>query len=183
MSRNTLALATLASILTLGACGMSSSSPTSPGSELATDSPIALSVLPAAGTTGVDPARPITITFNMSMMSGMELLVVLHEGSAAGPQITGLSSWSADRRVLTFMPATTLKAKTAYLVHLSPSLQGTNGKSIDLAQCAKIGGTYVTGNMMGSASMMNGSWGSGMMGAGWKATDGTFGMLFTFTTA
>lgn len=185
MSRNPLALATLASILTLGACSTSSSSPITPGGVLTTDSPIALSVLPAAATTGVDSSKPIIITFNMSMMSGMEMLVVVHEGSVTGPQVIGSSNWSADRHVLTVMPATTLKAKTTYVVHLSPSLQGTNGKTIDLAQCTKIGGQYVSGGMMGSGSagMMNGSWGPGMMGAGWQASDGTFGMLFTFTTA
>jgi hypothetical protein len=37
--------------------------------------------------------------------------------------------------------------------------------------------------MMGSTSMMNGQWGPGMMGNGWQAANGTFGMIFTFTTA
>lgn len=181
MSRNSLAVATLASILTFGACSTS----TSPGGVPATDAPIALSVLPAAATAGVDPTKPIVITFNMSMMSGMEMLVVVHEGSVTGPQVAGSPSWSADRRVLTVTPATALKAKTTYVVHFSPSLQGTNGKMIDLAQCTKIGGQYVSGGMMGSGGtgMMGGSWGPGMMGAGWQASDGTFGMLFTFTTA
>ena len=184
MSRHLLALATLASILTLGACSTGDSSATGPG-VLAADTPAVLSVLPAAATSGVDPTKPITITFNMSMLSGMELLVVVHEGSVTGPQVTGTSTWSADRRVLTFTPAATLKAKTTYVVHLSPSMQGTNGRTVDLSQCTRIGGQYVTGGMMGSAAggMMNGSWGAGMMGAGWKASDGTFGMLFTFTTA
>jgi hypothetical protein len=181
MSRNALALATLASILTLGACSATSS----PSDVLASDTPVALSVLPAAATTGVDPTKPIVVTFNMSMMTGMEMLVILHEGSVTGPEVTGSSSWSTDRRVLTITPAATLKAKTTYVVHLSPSLQGMNGKSIDLSQCTKLGGQFVSGGMMGSSAggMMNGTWGSGMMGAGWKASDGTFGMLFTFTTA
>lgn len=185
MSPSSLALATLASILALGACSTSGSSLTSPDGVLATDAPTALSVLPAAAATGVDPTKPIVITFNMAMMSGMEMLVVVHEGSVTGPQVTGTPSWSADRRVLTITPATTLKAKTTYVVHLSPSLEGANGKTIDLAQCTKIGGQYVGGGMMGSGAggMMNGTWGPGMMGAGWQASDGTFGMLFTFTTA
>lgn len=184
MSRKSLALVTLASIVVLGACSTSSSSPTSPAGVGATDVPVALSVLPAAAATGVDPTKSVVITFNMSMLSGMELLVVLHEGSVAGPQVTGSTSWSADRHVLTFSPGTALKANTTYVVHLSPSLAGANGKMIDLAQCTKIGGQYVSGNMMGSGGgMMNGTWGPGMMGAGWQASDGTFGMLFTFTTA
>ena len=101
MYRTSLVLATLASLLTLEACSAGSSSPTE---VLGIDAPIALSVLPAAATTGVDPTRPITITFNMSMISGMEMLVVVHEGSVNGPQITVTSSWSPDRRVLTITP-------------------------------------------------------------------------------
>ena len=182
MYRTSLVLATLASLLTIEACSAGSSSPTD---VLAIDAPIALSVLPAAATTGVDPTRPITITFSMSMMSGMEMLVVVHEGSVNGPQVTVSSSWSPDRRVLTITPSVMLKAKSTYAVHMSPSLQGTNGKMIDVTQCATIGCQHVSGGMMdsGASGMMNGSWGAGMMGAGWKAGDGTFGMLFTFTTS
>jgi hypothetical protein len=185
MYRNRLALVTVASLLALGACSTGNSSPTSAAGALAADAPAVLSVLPAAAATGVDPAKPVIVTFNIAMLPGMEMLVVVHEGSVTGPQVTGISVWSADRRVLTFTPTATLKAKTTYVVHFAPSLQGTNGKAIDLSQCTKLGGQYVTGGMMGSAAggMMNGSWGPGMMGAGWKASDGTYGMLFTFTTA
>jgi len=181
MSRNALAVIAIASSLVLGACSSSNSSPTSPDAT----TPAALSVLPAASATGIGVTTPIVVTFNMSMMSGMEMLVVVHEGSVTGPQVTGSSNWSADRQVLTITPATALKARTTYVVHLSPSLQGTNGKAIDLAQCTRIGGQYVSGGMMGSGTtgMMSGTWGPGMMGAGWQSTDGTFGMLFSFTTA
>ena len=185
MPRRPFTLATIASILAVGACSANSSSPTNPAGVLAADAPAVLSVLPAAATTGVDPTKPVIVTFTMAMLSGMEMLVVVHEGSVTGPQVAGTSVWSADRRVLTFTPTATLKAKTTYVVHFSPSLQGTNGKTVDLSQCTKLGGQYVTGGMMGSTAggMMNGSWGPGMMGAGWKASDGTYGMLFTFTTA
>ena len=97
MSRNALAVITLTSILALGACSTSSSSPTIPSGDV----PTALSVLPAATTTGVSATTPIVITFNMSMRSGMEMLVVVHERSVTGPQVTGSSNWSADRHVLT----------------------------------------------------------------------------------
>ncbi len=181
MSRNVVAVIAIASSLALGACSSSSSSSTGPDAT----APAALSVLPAALATGVGATTPIVITFNTSMMSGMEMLVVVHEGSVTGTQVTGSSSWSADRHVLTITPVTALKAKTTYVVHLSPGLQGMNGTAIDLAQCTRIGGQSVSGAMMGSgtAGMMNGTWGPGMMGAGWQAADGTFGMLFSFTTA
>ena len=185
MFRTALTLASLSSLMAFGACSKNASSPVGPNGPLALDAPIVLSLLPASATTGVDPTKPVTITFNMAMMSGMEMLVVLHEGSVTGPQVAGTAAWSADRRVLTFTPTATLKAKTLYVVHFSPSLQGMNGKTINMSQGMNIGGQSVTGGMMGAASagMMSGSWGAGMMGAGWKANDGTFGMQFTFTTA
>ena len=181
MSCNGFAVLVLASTLTLSGCSSSSSSPTSPDAS----SPAALSVLPAASSTGVSVSTPIVITFSMAMMSGSEMLVVVHEGSVTGKQVTGTSSWSTDRRVLTITPAAPLNPKTTYIVHLSPSLQEMNGSAIDLAQCTSIGGQYVSGGMMsaGMTGMMNGTWGPGMMGAGWQAADGTFGMVFSFTTA
>lgn len=185
MFRTALKLASLATLVAFGACSKTAPAPSGPNGALAVDAPILLSVLPASATTGVDPAKPIVVTFNMAMMSGMEMLVVVHEGSVTGPQVVGSAAWSTDRRTLTFTPTAMLKTKTLYVVHFSPSLQGANGKTIDMGQGMKIGGQFVTGGMMGvaGAGMMNGSWGPGMMGAGWKASDGTFGMQFTFTTA
>lgn len=142
-------------------------------------------VVPASATTGVDPTNPVTITFSHPMMTGMEMLVVQHEGTVTGPQVAGTSRWSADRTVLTFTPSAALKAQTIYILHFSPSLQGANGQMIDMGAGMTIGGQYVSGGMMGSAAggMMNGQWGPGMMGTGWQASDGTFGMFFTFRTA
>jgi hypothetical protein len=180
MSRIPLALGLLATSLAISACVKSPSAPTDPNAIR----PAVLSIVPASATTGVDPAKPVTITFNYPMMTGMEMLVVLHEGTVTGPQVAGTSSWSGDRTVLTFTPSTALKAKTNYILHFSPSLKGANGQTIDLAACTTIGGQYVSGGMMGSTAggMMNGQWGPGMMGTGWQASDGTFGMFFTFTT-
>lgn len=185
MSRRSYTVLTLAALLTAGACSSGAPSVTDPTGALAVDIPAVLSVLPAAGATNVDPTKPVVLTFNMAMMSGMEMLVVVHEGTVAGPQVAGSAVWSSDRRTMTFTPATVLKAKTTYVVHLSPSLAASNGKMLDLSSCTKLGAQSVSGGMMGSAGggMMNGGWGQGMMGAGWKASDGTFGMQFTFTTA
>lgn len=185
MLRRRYALVPLFVIFAVNACANGSSAVLGPGGATAVDVPAVLSVMPAAGATNVDPTKPVVLTFNMAMMTGMEMLVVVNEGTVTGPQVAGTSSWSTDRRTLTFMPAAALKSKTTYVIHLSPSLAATNGKTIDMSQGMKIGGQVVTGGMMGSAGggMMNGSWGPGMSGAGWKASDGTFGMLFTFTTA
>jgi len=181
MSRIPLSLGLLAAALALGACTTSLTAPVDPTAIR----PTVLSIVPASATTGVDPTKPVTISFSHPMLTGMEMLVVLHEGTVTGPQVAGTSGWSADRTVLTFTPSAALKAKTLYILHFSPSLQGANGQMINMAAGMAIGGQYVSGGMMGSTAsgMMNGQWGLGMMGAGWQSSDGTFGMYFMFTTA
>lgn len=176
-----LARALLAATLALGACTNSLIDPTDPSAIR----PTVLAVSPVGGTIGVDPTKPVVINFSHPMMTGMEMLVVLHEGTVTGPQVAGSSVWSSDRTVLTFTPSAALKAKTTYVLHLSPSLQGANGQLINMSAGGMMGGQFVTGSMMGSTAggMMNGQWGPGMTGAGWRASDGTFGMYFTFTTA
>lgn len=172
----------LASTGLLTACMNGSTSLTGVGP----DSPTVLGVAPASAAIGVSPAVSVTITFSRSMMAGMESLVVLHENSVTGAQVTGVATWSADRTVLTFTPSAALTPGTTYRLHLSPALTGMNGRPVDLGACAGIGGQYVSSGMMGVASggsMMNGPWGPGMMTSGWRATDGTFGMFFTFTTS
>lgn len=171
----------LAATLALGACTNSLTDPADPSAIR----PTVLAVSPVSGTIGVDPTKPVVINFSHQMMTGMEMLVVLHEGTVTGPQVAGSSVWSSDRAVLTFTPSAPLKAKTAYILHLSPSLQGANGQMINMTAGGMMGGQFVTGGMMGSAGggMMNGQWGPGMTGAGWQASNGTFGMFFTFTTA
>ena len=138
--------------------------------------PVVLSVTPAADATSANPSSPITIVFNHSMMVGMELLVMLHEGPAAGPTVAGSFAWSSDRTTLTFVPAEALKSKTTYVLHLSPNLKDSAGRGIDFAGCAqRVRGQPSTGGRMGE----------GMMGSGWQPRSGTwgYGMTVTFTTA
>ncbi len=151
--------------------------------ETAASAPSVASIQPANAATGVDPAAPIVLHFSHAMMNGMELLVVMHEGSLSGTVVATSAAWSADRMTLTMMPQAPLKRATTYVVHLSPSLEDMNGHMINLAPGTMLGGQVVIGSMMGGGSMMNGQWGPGMMGAGWQAANGTFGMVFTFTTA
>ena len=145
--------------------------------------PVVLSVTPASNAVNADPSSPITVAFSHPMMVGTELLVMLHEASILGPQVTGTSSSSSDRRILTFVPATRLQSKTTYVLHLSPNLRDAAGQGINFAGCAQsVGGQapsggWTMGGMMGS--------GSGMMGPGWQPAAGTwgYGMIFAFTTA
>jgi hypothetical protein len=168
-------------VLLLTAC--SGSGNTVGPTDTAANAPSLASIQPANAAAGVDPATPIVLHFNHAMMTGMEMLVVLHEGSVTGAVVGMVATWSADRTTLTLMPQAPMKHATTYVVHLSPSLKDTAGHMINLASGTMMGGRTVSGGMMGGGSMMNGQWGPGMMGAGWQAADGTFGMMFSFTTA
>lgn len=170
--------------LTLSAACAASSTVAAPDTTL--NAATVISVSPASATVGADPTKPVIISFSHAMMNGMEMLVLVHEGSLTGPAVVGVATWSTDRTMMTFVPSSPLKAHTVYMVHLSPSLKDAAGQAINLAAGMQMGGQYATAGMMGLASgagMMNGAWGPGMMGSGWKSTDGTFGMFFSFTTA
>jgi hypothetical protein len=142
-------------------------------------SAVVLAVAPAANSTGVSPTSPITVTFNHPMMVGMELLVILHNGTVTGPEVAGTWEWSPDRATLTFLPNESLAARTTYVLHLSPNLKDAAGNTVDFAACAGyVRGQPVPGGMFG--------WGGSCgRGPGWNASPGTwgYGMFFTFTTA
>lgn len=178
----------LGSIGSLVGCG----APTAPAATnpFAASALVVQSVVPTGGATGVDPAAPITVAFNHAMMQGMELLVVLHDGSVTGAEVAGTSAWSTDRTQLTFTPAAPLKPQTTYVLHLSPNLKDSTGATIDWPTCAsRVGGTAASAGMLGGGmmggGMSGGGMGPGMMGTGWQPGTGAwgYGMLVTFTTA
>jgi hypothetical protein len=178
-------IAQKAAIVLLGALALAAcSSSTAPAGLSATGVSVS-SVTPAGGTTSVDPAAPVIITFDRPMMAGMELLALVHEGSVTGPQMVSAATWSADRMRLTLVPSQTLKSMTNYVLHLSPNLRGSDGMMVDFAAHAQaVGGEAVPSTMM-TGGMMSGGTGQGMMsGPGWQAGSGMwgFGMTLTFTT-
>ena len=140
--------------------------------------PFVLAVVPANGTTGVDPSAPITISFSQPMMQGMEMRVVLHEGTVTGAQVPGTAVWTNDRRTLTFSPSQSMRAGTTYALHLAGDMRSDGGQPLSHDQCQGLGGQRVSGGMMGGGGM-----GPGMMGQGWQGSDGDYGMVFMFTTA
>jgi hypothetical protein len=174
-----MAIVLLLAPLAVSGCNDSTAPPRAPLSDVAV-----ASAVPTGGATGVDPAAPIAIRFNRSMMSGMELLVLVHEGSVTGPAVAGTATWSVDRTVLTFAPSQTLKSNTTYVLHLSPNLKASSGQTINFASCAQlVGGEALPGGMMNGGMMGNG--GQGMMsGPGWQPGSGIwgYGMILTFTT-
>ncbi len=175
-----MAVVLLLAPLAASGCNGSTAPPRAPLANVAVTS-----VVPMGGAAGVDPAAPITIGFNHSMMPGMELLVLLHEGSVTGPAVAGASTWSVDRTLLTFTPSRTLESNTTYVLHLSPNLRASSGQTINFASCAQlVGGQAVPGGMM-NGGMMGGNGGQGAMsGPGWQVGSGMwgYGMIVTFTT-
>lgn len=157
---------------------------TAPMDSLGTDDASAvLSVVPANGTEGVDPTRPIVIRFNRTMMSGTEMLVLLHERTVTGPVVPGRYEWSADRTTLTFAPAARLEARSVYVVHLAPDIRVGSGERLNHGSCARLGGRAVTGSMMGAGGMSGAGMGAGMMGSGWTPVGDNHGMMFQFVTS
>ncbi len=138
------------------------------------------SVVPAGGSAGVDPTAPIVVSFTGMMQPGMELYAALHEGDVTGPVVPGSWTWSADRTSLTFTPAAPLQSQTRYTLHLGGGMRDASGRPIDYGPClSQYGGQWATSGMMDGGMMGDGS----MMGPGWRAANGTYGMVFTFTTA
>jgi hypothetical protein len=132
------------------------------------------SVFPAGGSIDVDPGTAITIQFSHPMMNGMENYVMLHEGSVNGPVVAGVWSWSADRLRLSFHPASPLRSATQYTIHLGGGMMDANGRTIGFGHHGEqMGGRWATGSMMHD---------QGHMGSEWQHTNGTCGMVFTFTT-
>lgn len=123
----------------------------------------------------MDPRAPIVVEFSRGMTSGMEQYVALHEGDVTGPVVQGTWSWSTDRRTLTFTPAAPLEAQTRYTFHLGGGMRDADGNLLNYDHCAgSHGGQWATQGMMGGVSSM--------MGDGWRHANGTYGMIFSFTT-
>lgn len=152
--------------------------------EAASASPAALlSVVPSGGTMNVTIGTTVVITFNHAIPDSMEAYADLHEGTVTGPVVAGSWSLSGDHRVLTFTPALALKPATTYVIHVGGGMMDEDGDHLDLGMYGSgMGGQWATQSMM-SGGMMGGQTG-GHMGSGWlDAGSGTYGMIFTFTTA
>lgn len=161
-----------ATLLALGGC---SGDPSAPALTARV-----ISVVPSGSATGVDPNSPIVVTFSHPMLSGMEQYAALHEGDVTGPAAAGTWAWSDDRTTLTFTPAQPLKSQTQYTLHLGGGMRATDGGFVDYGPCAgAYNGQWATQEMMGGDMMGGGN----MMGSGWRHPNGTYGMVFTFTTA
>jgi len=178
-SRTMRALSVIAGVgLLAGACS-ESDTPLEPE----VGSTALLSVVPQGGSTDVDRFAPVVVEFDHAVMEGMEDYALLHEGDVTGPEVAGTWTLSTDRTVLTFTPASALAPSTRYTIHLGGGMMDADGEHVDLGTHGDpMGGAWATPGMMGGG-MMGGAMGEKHMGEGWNhPTNGSYGMVFSFTT-
>jgi hypothetical protein len=138
------------------------------------------SVVPAGGAVNVDVGSVIVVEFSHPMMVGMEAYLAVHEGEVTGPVVAGIWAWSADRTRVAFQPASPLKPRTRYTIHIGGGMKDADGRMIGFGDHGgQMGGQWVSSRMM-RGGMMGGT--NAMMGDGWRHANGTFGMVFSFTT-
>jgi hypothetical protein len=139
-----------------------------------------MSMSPAAGATGVAANSLITFRFSGAMGAGMEQYVDLHMSDLSGAEVAMSCGWSTDRTLLTCTPGSPLAPRTTYAIHLGGGMMSAGGAPVDYSAGLGMGGQWIMGGMMTST---HGGMGWGMMGNGWRNTNGSYGMVFTFTTA
>ena len=140
-----------------------------------------MSVSPAGGATGVPAGTSVTFRFGGAMAAGMEQYVDLHLGDLSGPVVPTSCGWSADRTVLTCTPASALAPHTTCAIHLGGGMMSAGGAVVDYGTYGPgMGGQWIMGGMMTGT---HGGMAWGMMGNGWRNGNGSYGMVFGFTTA
>jgi hypothetical protein len=139
-----------------------------------------MSVSPAGGATGMAVGSPITLRFSGAMGAGMEQYLDLHMGDLSGPEVAMSCAWSADRTQLTCTPGSPLASRTTYAIHVGGGMMTSGGAAVDYTAGLGMGGQWIMGGMMTGT---HGGMQWGMMGSGWRNANGSYGMVFTFTTA
>lgn len=168
-----LALGLASTLLVASAC---SEDAIAPGS----DAPaVLLSVQPSPGSTDVTVGSSLVVTFDHAIAIGMQEYAELHEGDVNGPEVSGTWLVSVDRTTLTFTPGEPLKPATTYVIHIGGGMMDDHGNVVDLEEHGlAMGGQWATESMMG------GGHAGQHMGDGWRhPVNGSYGMVFVFTTA
>ncbi len=134
-----------------------------------------LSVSPRGGSVNVPLSADIVLTFNQAMMAGMEQYVALHQGTITGPPTPMNCNWSDGQRTLTCRLAQPLTAAARYTVHIGGGMMNNGGQRVGMDRNGtRMGGQWAMGGMMAGRA--------DMMGTGWMHPNGSYGMVFEFTT-
>ena len=122
----------------------------------------------------------MTMTFSGPMMPDMEQYLDLHHGEASGPVVPMTCTWSADRETVRCAPSQPLESRSTYTIHVGGGMMDADDHVGDLqTHMTGNGGEWFMPTMMGG--IHDGMPMSGM-GPGWKGTNGSYGLLFPFTT-
>lgn len=172
---------TLGALMLAGAVGLGVTACDGAVTALGPDTML-LSVSPAGGSDDVDPEEPVVVTFDHAIDSMMVEYAALHEGGIDGPEVAGTWTLSTDATQLIFTQDAPLRRATEYTVHLGGDMMDADGHHVDLeTHGMHMGGQWATGSMMGGGMMGEHH---DHMGEGWQHPDnGSYGMIFTFTTA
>lgn len=168
----------------LAACGggpdhMTNASPSGPGM-MGTTGAAFLAVVPQGGMTGISTTTPLSFRFGGSMAPGMEQYFDLHMGGIDGPVVPMSCGWSADRTTLTCHPEAPLQPRTSYTIHMGGGITDANGRHVGYdVYGPMMGGQWIGG---GTMTGTHGGMGWGMMGTSWRHANGSYGMVFSFTT-
>jgi len=176
---------TVVGLLGTMACGGSSQTSSSMMTGASAPSPSAsstvlASVMPSGNAVAVPTSTTIVMRFNHGMAAGMEKNTDLHEGDTGGPVVPWSCAWSSDRATLTCQPATPLKPQTRYTIHMGDGMMDSDDHPVGMDPGLMMGGQWLMPGMMGG---MHAGEPMPMMGTGWVGSNGSYGMVFSFTTA
>lgn len=144
------------------------------------DTTALVAVIPQGGSTNVDVGSIVDMEFDGSMQDGMEMYAAMHNGDVTGPEVAGTWTWSQNHTHLEFTPTQDLMPDTEYTIHMGGGMTDAGGHLIDMETNGPgMGGDWATGGMMNPG----GGGGHPHTGDGWQHTNGSFGMLFSFSTA
>jgi hypothetical protein len=130
---------------------------------------------------GVPVGTSLEFHWGTAMGAGMEQFVDLHRGDLSGSVVPMSCVWSGGQTTLVCTPSSPLQPGTQYRVHVGGGMVDVNGQLIDMNMYGPgFGGQWIQGGMMG-AGHAGTAW--GMVGGGWRQSNGAYGMAFTFTTA
>jgi hypothetical protein len=142
-----------------------------------------LAVSPDGGATNVSRSAAMVMQFDGAMGMGMEQYIDLHHGTIADSTRPMTCTWSADRKTVTCTPNMPMDPQTQYTLHMGGGMKGADSMMANMSKATQMGGQAVkaTGGM-GSMGSMHGGQSMSMMGSGWRASDGSYGMMFAFRT-
>jgi parallel beta-helix repeat protein len=106
--------------------------------------PVVVSTIPGNGTLGINPEKPMQITFSEEMdPASVNIAFSYSNGSFSWTGLDGTIGWNAIGNVMTFTPFNFLQNNTTYVVFLDGSIaMGVDGNLLDGNDDGVQGGNY-----------------------------------------